>query len=806
MCGVRRSMLNVVLTFVLFLSTLGTGLGQSTLQFSASTYTVAESAGAVTLTVQRANDTSTLVSVDYATADGTATNGLKYTATNGTLTFAAGETNQTIVVPILNNGFVDGTKNFKVILSNATNAVLGTRTNVTVSITDNDTGVAFALASSSVAEEAGAVLLGVVRGDDGILPVTVDMATTDLTATSGLDYAGFTNTLSFAPTERFKLITIPILNDGLKEANETFHVTLSNATGATLGFTKTTTVTIVDNDSGFQFESATYSVAEDAGAVLINGTRGDDTNSTAAVDYATSDLTATNGLDYRGTTNTLSFASGEKVKLVSVPILNDGITEPTKTFRVTLSNPSGGLLGTRTTTTVTIQDNDPGLGFELGSYSVWEGAGEINLVVLRGNGWNLGPITVDYATSNLTATAGPDYQALAGTLEFQENETVKSLAIPIFRDALVEGSETFRVTLSNATGGATLGRATTTVTIQDNYFTVVPPFNSKLAVRRDGEVNILTWIGGGQLQRADRVEGPWQTLTAARSPCAVQSRVPASFYKVKHPRPATLYIPSGYDPQTPLPFVMLLHGRGNTGQGEEDYMMLRPLSEARLFLYCYPDATDSLISGFGTVWNFHSWNDADAAAFGIPNVDDVGYLRSVIEEIARRFAMDRKRVYLVGGSNGGSMAYRMACECADLVAGIASRAGTMFLDFGLCQPSGPVNILHYHGTADAELHYEGGALTIPSAPFNTFPFPSVMRNLQNWAGYNGASNLTTEAAPSLDSTPDVPGLDTVVTRYTTCPPGGAVELWSIIDGSHKPALTSEFSPRLIDWLLAHPKP
>ena len=154
---------------------------------------------------------------------------------------------------------------------------------------------------------------------------------------------------------------------------------------------------------------------------------------------------------------------------------------------MTLSNPSGGLLGTRATTTVTIQDNDPGLGFESVGYSVWEGEGEVKLVVLRGNDWGLGPITVDYATSNLTATAGSDYQARSDTLEFKANESLKSLAIPVFRDALVEGAQTFRVTLSNATGGATLGRATTTVTMQDNYFTVVPPFNSLLAVRRDGE-------------------------------------------------------------------------------------------------------------------------------------------------------------------------------------------------------------------------------------------------------------------------------------------------------------------------------
>jgi len=115
-----------ILATAIFLATVNAGFSQSTIQFSAASYTVAESAGSVALTVERLNDTGTAVSVAFATMDGTATNGLKYCATNGTLTFAAGETNKSIVVPILNNGFVESTKYFRVILSDPVGgAVLG---------------------------------------------------------------------------------------------------------------------------------------------------------------------------------------------------------------------------------------------------------------------------------------------------------------------------------------------------------------------------------------------------------------------------------------------------------------------------------------------------------------------------------------------------------------------------------------------------------------------------------------------------------------------------------------------------------
>ena len=148
------------------------------------------------------------------------------------------------------------------------------------------------------------------------------------------------------------------------------------------------------------------------------------------------------------------------------------------------------------------------------------------------------------------------------------------------------------------------------------------------------------------------------------------------------------------------------------------------------------------------------------------------------------------------------MADRVAYESADLVAGIVSGAGPSFPDLGSRQPSEPVNVLHIHGTADQQVIYTGGYPTNPNWPRQI----AALESIQTWAGYNGASDLVTDPAPSLDLTAAVAGLDSVVTRYTTCPPGGAVELWTIKNGSHGINPSSEFSPRVIDWLLSHPKP
>ena len=415
----------------------------------------------------------------------------------------------------------------------------------------------------------------------------------------------------------------------------------------------------------------------------------------------------------------------------------------------------------------------------------------------------LGPVTADFATSDLTAKAGQDYRAVSGTVAFEQNETVKTITIPILRNGLVTTNTSFRVILTNPTAGAALGRTSTTINIQDasglTSRTVAPPFDTALTIRRDAGFNILTWNGGRQLQRADRPTGPWQMLTNASSPYAFQSALPTTFYRVTRPRPVNVYIPSSYDNHTPAPLVINLHY--GIGDDEDSFLQLRPLAEARGFLYCYPNAG---IERAGNRW----WNATDSCCdHWRTGVDDAGYLRAVIEEIGRQFVVDQKRIHLIGVFNGAFMTYRMACESADLIASIASDAGATFLDPSHCAPSQPVNILHIHGTAAAAVPYAGGAGTTTGGfAANTAAFPGALQTIQIWAGYNGALDPRTDSERSMDLDVDVQGLDTVVTRYTNYPPGGAVELWTINGATHFPILSLDFTPRIIDWLLAHPKP
>lgn len=258
-------------------------------------------------------------------------------------------------------------------------------------------------------------------------------------------------------------------------------------------------------------------------------------------------------------------------------------------------------------------------------------------------------------------------------------------------------------------------------------------------------------------------------------------------------RPVTVQVPGTYQKGTAVPLVVLLHGYTSNSAEQSAYFRLASQSDARGFIYAIPDGTKDAVGN-------QFWNATDACCdFGSTGVDDSAYLRSVVEEIQAKFTIDPRRIYFIGHSNGGFMSHRMACDHADLIAGIASLAGAVWDDLGRCTPVEPVSVLQIHGTADDVIRFNGGDIQ-----GNTYPGASA--TVADWAGLNGCDTTET-AGSSLDLDNALAGGDTEVSRFETgCSPGGHAELWTIEGGSHVPNLSAEFAPAVIDFLLAHPKP
>ncbi len=247
-------------------------LPENVFQFTQSSNRVNEQDGSITLTVVRSNPTQESATLNFTTADGSATAGEDYTTTDGTLTFAPGAESATITVPILSDLLAEGNENFTVTVSNPSLGELGAIPTVNVTIIPNDV-FQVSQPSAQIGEGDGSITLTVLRTNPSDRTVTVDFTTADGNATESDDYTETNGTLTFAPNETSKTITVLILEDTIPERNEQFTLQLDNAAGGgTLGSQVETLVTIIDNDTTrIVFQEGAQVLINDVGAVDGNG-------------------------------------------------------------------------------------------------------------------------------------------------------------------------------------------------------------------------------------------------------------------------------------------------------------------------------------------------------------------------------------------------------------------------------------------------------------------------------------------------------------------------------------------------------
>ena len=232
------------------------------LSFATNIYTVVKANTNAYLTVVRTNGSSGIISVSYSTAAGTAVPGLNYLTSSGTLTLGDGVTSGTIAIPLVDNVLVQGTVNFSVNLSNpAGGATLIAPTNALVNIMDHNVGVAFQSATNYAVETSSAAVVFVQRIGATNTAFSVNYATTNITAISGVNYVSVSNTLSFASGESLKAISIPLINDPQVTGDLLFGINLSHPTAGTLLVYPTNALVVIhDADAGISFSSAATNV------------------------------------------------------------------------------------------------------------------------------------------------------------------------------------------------------------------------------------------------------------------------------------------------------------------------------------------------------------------------------------------------------------------------------------------------------------------------------------------------------------------------------------------------------------------
>ncbi len=260
-----------------------------------------------------------------------------------------------------------------------------------------------------------------------------------------------------------------------------------------------------------------------------------------------------------------------------------------------------------------------------------------------------------------------------------------------------------------------------------------------------------------------------------------------------------LHVPDSYNGRRPVPLVLDFHGGGGDATNQWRVSDFDQLADQEGFIVAYPNGTGRLGDKILT------WNGGACCGYAMTNnIDDVAFIRVLVAHLQASYNIDPKRIYATGLSNGGIMSYRLACEASDLFAAIGPVAGT--LNYKRCEPSQAVSVIHFHGTNDSHLPYEGGYG--PDSVAGVL-FASVKDSIDFWL-----------AADQCLPTSQTESFADIQHEIYVCAQGTAVELYTIIGGKHawpgssgpawrggdEPTQTISATKLMWEFFANHPKP
>jgi hypothetical protein len=438
------------------------------------------------------------VTVDYMTSDGAATVGDNdYQAASGTLTFMPGDMGQVVSVSVNGDPVSEPNEDFFVNLSNGMNGMIGDGQGVGT-IQDDDSGPVFSIDDVTVAEgDAGGVnatftvtLMPAAAG-----PTSIDVMTSDGTATAVSDYGTVNTTLNFATGVTSQPLVVVVNGDTTDEVDETYFVDLTNPIGGATISDAQGLGTITDDDPLPSASIQDVSQVEgNAGTSTFDFavTLSEASGKTITVDYATADGSATTAnLDYVSAMGTLTFLAGDVVGNVSVSVNGDVVIEPSETFLVNLSMPVEVTLADSQAVGTIVDDDGMPQAF-IDDITLAEGdAGATDAVFSVSLSMAaLVVVSLDFATADGTAVDGSDYQGSSGTADFPAGVTSVQIVVPVLGDTVDEFDETFFVDLTNPVGiGIADNQGQGTITDDDPLPDLeVPPFS-----QAEGDAGMVTF-------------------------------------------------------------------------------------------------------------------------------------------------------------------------------------------------------------------------------------------------------------------------------------------------------------------------
>lgn len=234
-----------------------------------------------------------------------------------------------------------------------------------------------------------------------------------------------------------------------------------------------------------------------------------------------------------------------------------------------------------------------------------------------------------------------------------------------------------------------------------------------------------------------------------------------------------IHLPSEEKMQNPVPLLFHLHGGGGTAKGtpELTFGRFNELSERDGFIVVYPQAIEK------------NWNDGrklESVKAWEENIDDVGFITAIVEELTEKYNIDSGKIFTTGMSNGGFMSSRLACDRADIFRGAAILTASLSRDYlTLCKPEKSLAIMVMNGTKDKLVPYNGGEVKVLKKSRGEIISTDEIINF--WKDINDCTSKkpTIELEDIVDD-----GTTVTVDEYSNCKVRGSLILYTINEGGH----------------------
>ncbi|MBL4670298.1 MAG: T9SS type A sorting domain-containing protein [Flavobacteriales bacterium] len=225
-----------------------------------------------------------------------------------------------------------------------------------------------------------------------------------------------------------------------------------------------------------------------------------------------------------------------------------------------------------------------------------------------------------------------------------------------------------------------------------------------------------------------------------------------------------VHLPTGYTGTTNLPLIIAMHGGFGNASKMETLSQLSLKADIENFIVVYPEGVE------GGILNNRTWNAGWCCGFSSNNnIDDVGFIDSLLTTLINQYSIDTNRIYATGISNGGFMSYRLACELSNKISAIAPVASSMSMTS--CSPSRPVPIIHFHSSLDSNVPYIGGVGSGVSNHYNS-PIDSI---LNVWSNKNTCLNINDTIINNTQYT---------LTKWSNCSCSTEIHYYLTEDGGH----------------------